>query len=692
MMKVSIFKQCKYYDSDSTTPEIIERIKNGDVKEQVIALRQLLAEGKTKEYGLQKKELPGFTVSGTFRKGRKEQNLHEYNSNIVIDVDQLSPALLLQAEARATQSPYTYASFTSPSNEGIKIICKTTATKETHKQVYDELKNYFEEWLNLFIDASGSDIPRLCLFSYDPKAYINEASEIFNPQNILPMNKEKEIQDPQALFEHCKRYTDKKKTYTEGNRNNYIHLLANNCNRKGLTEAECVYFTSVEFDLDSSEVKPTVHSAFNNITEHDTDKNKGDKEHSSNIDEIEDYLNAKYNFRFNEVTGKLEYKLHTEPLYKAMNDFAENSMYRELLKANIKVGISKLRSILCSDFCRRFDPFIEYFNSLPEHDGTTDYISQLAKTINTTQNEFWELCFKRWLVAMVGTAIDPKTINHTVIVFSGKQGIGKTTWMINLVPKQLKDYLFSGTINPDNKDTLIQLAECILINLDELENLNKSEIGSLKEIITKTHIRLRKAYGHNNETFFRRASFCGSVNTIHFLNDTTGSRRFLCFEVLEIDYEHSIDINLVLAQALHLFKSGFKHYFSKEEIVTITANNEQYQVKTVEEELLLTYFPKPTDNFNVQYLTTSQIASKIAEKTKTNVTNGSVMSLGKMLAKHGYKKSKKASRQVYEVRELNFDDVQREASEKPQSENKEEAKPEQTEVPFSNSNDDEAPF
>jgi predicted P-loop ATPase len=44
------------------------------------------------------------------------------------------------------------------------------------------------------------------------------------------------------------------------------------------------------------------------------------------------------------------------------------------------------------------------------------------------------------------------------------------------MPKQLKEYIFSGTINPNNKDTLIHLAECMLINLDELENLNKTEM------------------------------------------------------------------------------------------------------------------------------------------------------------------------------------------------------------------------
>ena len=146
---------------------------------------------------------------------------------------------------------------------------------------------------------------------------------------------------------------------------------------------------------------------------------------------------------------------------------------------------------------------------------------------------------------MVACVLDEKQVNQTVIVFSGKQGLGKTTWIEKLMPKQLKEYIFSGTINPSNKDTLIHLAECMLINLDELENLNRSEIGSLKEIITKTHIRMRKAYGHNNENMPRRASFAGSVNTAQFLNDTTGSRRFLCFEVEHIEYTHEIDINKV---------------------------------------------------------------------------------------------------------------------------------------------------
>jgi len=293
-----------------------------------------------------------------------------------------------------------------------------------------------------------------------------------------------------------------------------------------------------------------------------------------------------------------------------------------------------------------------------------DYISELANTITTTQQDLWQTCFKKWFVAMVACVTNEKAINQTVIVFSGKQGVGKTTWIEKLIPKPLKDYMFSGTINPNNKDTLIHLAECMLINLDELENLNRTEIGTLKELITKTHIRMRKAYGHNNETLPRRASFAGSVNTAQFLNDTTGSRRFLCFEVEHIEYAHNIDIKAVYAQATQLYKNGFRYWFNQEEIKEINHNNEQYQIRSPEEELLLTWFELADRETANNFLNTTQIAAKLADKAKLNITDGTVMKLGKALKKHGYLRLSKKNGYVYAVKELTWDEVEQKNKEK----------------------------
>ena len=175
---------------------------------------------------------------------------------------------------------------------------------------------------------------------------------------------------------------------------------------------------------------------------------------------------------------------------------------------------------------------------------------------------------------------------------------------------------------------------------------------------------MRKAYGHNNENMPRRASFAGSVNTAQFLNDTTGSRRFLCFELENIEYQHNVDIKLCYAQALKLFKDGFRHWFNQEEIKDINANNEQYQLMSPEEELLLTWFEPATRETANAFLNASQIAVRLATVANINVTDGTVNKLGKALKKHGFTRIVRNKSYVYVVNVLDVDEVDRRAREK----------------------------
>jgi predicted P-loop ATPase len=168
---------------------------------------------------------------------------------------------------------------------------------------------------------------------------------------------------------------------------------------------------------------------------------------------------------------------------------------------------------------------------------------------------------------------------------------------------------------------------------------------------------MRKAYGHNNETMPRRASFAGSVNTAQFLNDSTGSRRFLCFELEGIKYQHDVDINMAFSQALFLFKSGFRFWFDQEEIKSITENNEQYQLRSPEEELLLTWFePCERENANA-FLNTSQIAAKLAERAKININDGTINKLGKALKKHNFIRFNTKNGYVYSLNEFSYEEV-----------------------------------
>lgn len=370
------------------------------------------------------------------------------------------------------------------------------------------------------------------------------------------------------------------------------------------------------------------------------------------IQKVENYLSKHYQFRYNEVTGKVEWKpLNSTTAYVPISDFQINSLARKLIKADIACSGNLIRNILLSDYTPVYNPFKQYLSGIPVWDGQTDYIQQLAATVSTTNDPLWQMCFRKWLVAMVGSLLQDDVVNHTVIVFSGKQGIGKTTWILNLVPPQLKEYCFSGTINPGNKDTLIQLSECMLINMDELENLNRNELGTMKEIITKASIRLRRPYGYSTESMPRRASFAGSVNGKEFLSDTTGSRRFLCFEAMAINYHHAVPLDGVFAQAMHLFQNGFQFWFSPADIEAINKNNEQYRCMAVEEELLLAYF-EPCEVSEASYFfSTTELVNWFSQTVKMNVTDTAKQKMGKALRAHKFQRIKKKDRYVYALKE-----------------------------------------
>lgn len=687
---VTIFKNFNEVVEHKTIPTILEEIKTGKYKPGIIYLRKSLAEKKEEAYNKAKKSLPAFTPSGKFVGGRKLEFLAEYSNCIILDIDKLNKEQLQNARNLAAQSEFTYASFISPSGNGLKILVKIDTPKTEHKETFLKVQAHYENILELEIDKSGKDLTRLCFYSWDENLYLNENASVF--ANEVKQSHQAELAevpatldlrpstlDFDAIYNHCVNFTEKKVQFVNGSRNVFVHQLACNLNRKGIALQEALGYILTDFGYDEKEVTQAVNSAYGNIHEFGknekfeqpnkpkkaanfsitdtTDEDDEDKPKPTQIDRLELFLSTRYVFRHNIVSGKLEFQYFGKKKWNVMNDFIENSMLRECLKGRIKTNLSSLRNLLYSDFCELFNPFEDYFFNLPTYDEKTDYITELANTITTTKQDLWQQCFKKWLVAMVGCVLDEKVINHTVIVFSGKQGLGKTTWVEKLVPKPLKEYLFSGTINPNNKDTLVQLAECMLINLDELENLNRSEIGSLKEIITKTQIRMRKAYGHNNETMPRRASFAGSVNTAQFLNDSTGSRRFLCFELEGIKYQHDVDINMAFSQALFLFKSGFRFWFDQEEIKSITENNEQYQLHSPEEELLLTWFsPCERDKANI-FLNASQIASKIAEKAKININDATINKLGKALKKHNFIRLKKNGLAVYALIENTYEEV-----------------------------------
>ena len=281
---ITIFKNFNEVIEHKTIPEILHEIKTGKYRPGITYLRKSLAENKLEAYEKAKKSLPAFTPSGKFVGGRKMEFLEAYSNFIILDIDKLSQTDLQNAKHKANQSEYTYASFISPSGNGLKILVKVNTTKEDHKETFLAIQKHYETLLNHEIDKSGKDITRLCFYSFDDNLYHNEAAIVFasetkqsshtEPVEVRPTdNQQPTTENSEAIYNHCVRFTEKKVQYATGSRNVFVHQLACNLNRKGISLNEALSFILTDFGYDEKEVTQTVHSAYGNIHEFGKDEN-----------------------------------------------------------------------------------------------------------------------------------------------------------------------------------------------------------------------------------------------------------------------------------------------------------------------------------------------------------------------------------------------------------------------------------
>jgi predicted P-loop ATPase len=362
------------------------------------------------------------------------------------------------------------------------------------------------------------------------------------------------------------------------------------------------------------------------------------------IKNFENYLRKNYEFKYNTVKGRVFYKNKKQKnsRFRLMQERDFNSILVRMMKQGMNIQRNKLLSILYSDFVVNFNPISNYFDELPKWDSR-DHITELSNTVKTTKQKTFNWAFKKWLVALVACATSDEIVNQTALILVGKQGVGKSRWIENkLLPIILCDYIFSKNLNPNNKDQILQLAEAILINMEEIGEFNKSQTESFKELITKKIIKERRAYGVFTEEFVRRASFIGSSNNKELLNDVTGNRRFLVFEVLGFDFDKKIDINQVYAQAKELLKGKFRYWFDGQDIIRVNENNSEF-VKTSEaEELINENFKVPLkDSKHIEFMNATQVSDYLYLKYKSNGRSRiQGVEVGKVMTALGFKTKK----------------------------------------------------
>ena len=401
----------------------------------------------------------------------------------------------------------------------------------------------------------------------------------------------------------------------------------------------------------------------NSVGENNTPKQR---KTSSQNGEIEAYLSSYYEFRYNTILGRTEYRSKNDAHFSKVGRYEINTLRREIDNdIGIITSSENLYSIIESSFSPRINSIQEYFKGLPLVDVSSSSpfslkaIPELASCVVVRNHEKWLPYLTKWLVAVVANAMDDRECrNHTCLVLTGEQGKFKTTFLDLLCPPALHGYSYTGKIYPQEKDTLTYIGQNLIVNIDDqLKALNKRDEDELKNLITCPMVKYRMPYDKYVEEHPHLASFLASVNGNDFLTDPTGSRRFLPFEVLAIDIERAkaISMDAVYTEAKALLNAGFRYWFNDEEITELYKESEDFQVQTAEMELLLRCFEKSTeDNPHCAYMTTTEILAYLGVYTHQPLT---LKRMGEALKRAGFEKVSKRREgcspvYVYKIRKI----------------------------------------
>jgi hypothetical protein len=234
-------------------------------------------------------------------------------------------------------------------------------------------------------------------------------------------------------------------------------------------------------------------------------------------------------------------------------------------------------------------------------DEIDDYIRVLAAGVTVAggfdDQQIFYNCLKKWLVAMIAGWLSDDIVNQTMLVFVGRQGIYKTTWFNTLLPPELRQYFYTRpNISRSDKDTHTIMTNFGLVCCEELDAMKPAQMNTLKADITTAFFDDRPPYGRYTEHRKHIASFCGTGNNVRFLNDPTGTRRWLPFKVESIlsPRDFPFEYEGIYAQAYALYREGFGYYFTDQEIEWLNDRNQRFSVANLEQQLVHRHFRKPS--------------------------------------------------------------------------------------------------
>lgn len=163
----------------------------------------------------------------------------------------------------------------------------------------------------------------------------------------------------------------------------------------------------------------------------------------------------------------------------------------------------------------------EYLSGL-KWDGVPRIDTLLVDYFGAEDSAYTRMAMRKSLVAAVARAMRPGTKFDNMLILTGAQGIGKSTFLRILG----KDWYTDSLNTFEGKEASELVQGYWIIEVGELAGFNRSEMNAVKQFLSKVEDVYRVPYDRRTAAFPRGCVFFGTTNDNAFLRDRTGNRRF----------------------------------------------------------------------------------------------------------------------------------------------------------------------
>lgn len=353
--------------------------------------------------------------------------------------------------------------------------------------------------------------------------------------------------------------------------------------------------------------------------------------------QLKEYLNDNFIFRYNSLTGATEYREKIgKSSFRPIDEREMNGIIVDARLEGIPCWRGDVPTLVLSNKVESYNPFHLYVKELPDWDGV-DRVTPLL--LRVSDNEIWLKGGRCWLRAMLSQWSGEERLHANVltpVLISGKQGLSKSTFCRLLMPDSLRHYFIDNLNLAVGSSPEKKLVKNGLINLDEFDKIKESQQATLKNLLQMVNVPIfrGKRLGYVNEP--RLASFIATTNAYQILIDPTGSRRFLCVEVVKPISEEPLEHKQLYAQLKEELRSGAPDYLNRDEEKVLQKHNKAYYRQSLLEDVFHCCFRHPLEAEKGIWLTTAEIFQVMRKFNSAALRDLSARQLGLKLSAMGF--------------------------------------------------------